>query len=362
MTDMRINLKGYVPEPGRGGQTRHRVRVHGNAKKRITIPYGPDNEEFMPFYLAARKGYLLEQTATPEPEPIGHIRSLDASIDGYLEYLQKRVDKGLASPGTRKQRKSLLKRAADFKCPKGDRMGELHYELSPDGVEYIRDQWEDVTAQADNCVKAMAAMFKWLKIRPNPASGIAKVHVNQGGATPWTSADLKKFMGNHPDGSNARIWLYLAMFSGARREDLATLGRSHEVERDGLVWMEWQPAKKGSAFVSIPMMPQLLEATRAMKVQGLAYLLSDHGRPFRNGNSLGTKVQKWTAEAGLTKRSSHGLRKALAALLAEMGCTTHQIMAVLAHNKASTSEVYTKSAARTQMAKAAFETIKHVRL
>jgi len=44
------------------------------------------------------------------------------------------------------------------------------------------------------------------------------------------------------------------------------------------------------------------------------------------------------------------VRKAVAEMMAEAGCTQHQIMAVMAHTQAKTSEIYTKGAARRVMA------------
>lgn len=358
MTDgMRINLKGYVPESGRRGQTRHRVRVEGNPGKRITIPCGPTDPSFMEHYLAARVG----QTVEAEPEPTYHERSLDAAVQGYIAHLSKLVADGKWSPLTYKQRKSLLETAVEFQSPEGERMGDLDQDLPTEAFEHIRDQWGAVTAQADNCTKALIQVYKWLKAKPNPVSDVAYVHTAKGGAIPWSADDLRKFMKTHPKGSMAYVWLMLAMFTGARRDDLRKLGRGNEVTRHGITWLEFQPGKKGSAFVSIPMMPLLFESTRAPTVQGKTYLLHSYGKPFKSGDSLGNKVQKWTKQAGMTKRSSHGLRKALATLLAEMGCSSHQIMAVMAHTKASTSEIYTKSAERALMAKSAFEAIKHVK-
>ncbi|WP_442640506.1 tyrosine-type recombinase/integrase [Roseicyclus sp.] len=95
---------------------------------------------------------------------------------------------------------------------------------------------------------------------------------------------------------------------------------------------------------------------------GPTYLLGIHGRPFKNGNVLGNKVQDWTREAGLENRSSHGLRKSLAELLAEQGATSHQIMSVLAHTQSKTTEIYTKGAERTRLARAAMNAIAGLRI
>ena len=58
----------------------------------------------------------------------------------------------------------------------------------------------------------------------------------------------------------------------------------------------------------------------------------------------------WCDQAALPNRSAHGVRKAVGGLLAEAGCTEHQIMAILAHVEARTTEKYTKSAARAALA------------
>lgn len=359
---MRLNLPGYIKDKGRGGKVRHRVRVEGNPAKRIAIPFGPHDKPapgqppFMEHYLAARAGQIVQEP----PKPKHHPQSLDALIWSYLLHLSDQVDAGNGSPLTHKQRTSLLTKAANF-TSNGMRMGEFDRDLHPEAIEYIRDQWGMKTAQADNCVKAMKSMYTWARTRPNPASNIARVHQSKGGTVPWTSADVKQFLDCHGPGTMARRWLFLTAFTGARRDDLPRLGRSNEVKREGITFLEWRPRKKGSKPVAIPVLPQLHDETRATKVIGSTYLLNANGVRFKNGNSLGTWVAKRVAEAKLENRSSHGLRKALATLLAEMGCSTHQIMAVLSHTKPQTSAIYTDSADRIRLAAQAMDSIKHVR-
>lgn len=99
-----------------------------------------------------------------------------------------------------------------------------------------------------------------------------------------------------------------------------------------------------------------------MKVQGRTYLLSKHGRPFRSPEVLGNSVQGWTTEAGLSGRSSHGLRKALGGLLGDLGCSELQIMSILSHTEPTTSSIYTKSAERRRMASEAMQMVGNLRL
>ena len=61
-------------------------------------------------------------------------------------------------------------------------------------------------------------------------------------------------------------------------------------------------------------------------------------------------MQRWCQAAGLDGRSSHGVRKAMGELMAEAGSTQYQIMSVMSHTEARTSEIYTKDVERRGLA------------
>lgn len=98
------------------------------------------------------------------------------------------------------------------------------------------------------------------------------------------------------------------------------------------------------------MLPPLVEATRLSTVVGTSYILNEKGLPFTSVEALRVRVQRWCKAAGLEGRSSHGVRKAMAELMAEAGSTQHQIMSVMSHTEARTSEVYTKGVERRGLA------------
>ena len=131
--------------------------------------------------------------------------------------------------------------------------------------------------------------------------------------------------------------------------DALILGRKHEARHNGQLWLEWQPGKKGSRPVAIPILPPLERTLRAMKVEGDTYILNERGQPFRSTETLRTRVRRWCDQAGLEERSSHGVRKALGGLLGEAGCSTRQIGAILSHVKPDTTAIYTESAERRLM-------------
>lgn len=352
MNAMRVKFPGYVPER-RGKATIHRVRVKGQPKKRVTIPCGPDSPAFSQHYHAARRG---EQADRPPKAPV---MSLQALVTAYLDILEQDTLHGKASPLTLKQRARLLTKACEMPDETGrGRMGDLHCDLPPAAFRHIIAQWGSKTGNADNTIKALRAAYErmgWLDT--NPVVGIKRVHKNRGGATPWSTEDVRTFIQTHPEGTPARVWLMLALFTGARLADLATLGRASEVKRDGVTWIEWKPSKAGSSQTAIPMAPQLASAIRATGVIGKTYILTTRGQPYADGLSLAEAVRGWTADAGLHRRSSHGLRKALGGILADAGATEHQIMSVLSHASPTTSAIYTKNATRARLAGAAMASI-----
>lgn len=342
---MRVDFPGLLIERHRNGSLRYRVRVEGNKGKRIPIPVGPDHTDFANHYWSARIGELWRPGVRKEPVR----QSMDWLAQGYLAHLERLVKAGQASPLTLKQRRSMLLRLCDYTDEDG-RYGDLSMDAPQSAFVRIRDAWAGTSGAADNLMKSCRAMYAWAMdrgdISRNPALGVGRIHRNRGGAIPWTADDLKAFRDRHPRGTMAHRWLTLHMFTACRIGDAIWLGPQNEVQRDGLTWLEWRPGKKGSAPVSVPMMPPLMEATRQA---GPAYLLTDHGKPFASPEGLRNRIRKWCEAAELSDRTSHGIRKAVGELLAEAGCSQHQIMAVMAHTQAKTSEIYTKGAQRRSM-------------
>lgn len=259
------------------------------------------------------------------------------------------------SRATLNQRRSVLGRLCDHEAEPGERYGDFDMDAPTAAFVTIRDAWAGTPGAADNLIKSVRAVYKWAmergEVAHNPAAGIGVINTNpKGGATPWTPADLRAFKNAHPAGTTAHLWLTLQAFTACRIGDAIWLGREQEVMRDGQLWLDWQPRKRGSAPVSIPMLPPLYAATRSATVVGPAYLLSEKGTPFGSVEALRVRVQRWCAAAGLKGKSSHGIRKAVAEMMAEAGASQHQIMAVMAHTQAKTSEIYTKGVQRRVLA------------
>ena len=348
---MRLKFPGLWEEKNRNGSPRYRVRKEGDKSVKTSIPVGPNHPDFLHHYYAARAGDHWE----PAQEKATVARSIDWLVSRYLRFVSDMVSAGQMSPATLKQRRSVLTRLCDYCGDDGVRYGDCDMDAPTAVFVEIRDAWASVPGAADNLIKSIKAVYTWSmergEIGHNPAAGIGAINKNpKGGAKPWTASDIRAFKARHPRGTTAHLWLTVQAFTACRIGDALWVGRDQEKTRNGQLWLEFQPRKKGSAFVSIPMLPPLVEATRLSTVVGSSYILNDAGKPFTSVEALRVRVQRWCTAAGIDGRSSHGVRKAMGELMAEAGSTQYQIMSVMSHTEARTSEIYTKDVERRGLA------------
>lgn len=344
---MKIDLPGLLRERMASGRYRYRVRVEGDKATRIPLAVGPEDRQFMEHYRAARAGVKLERAASPveaaTPRTISWLTLL------FEEAMQARVKAGLLKANTAKQRAAFYARLREL-------YGQKSVDMPRKQVVKIRDDMMETPGAADNMVKAIRAMYAWAldqgHVSENPALEIGTINRGKG-AIPWTVDDMAKFKEKHPPGTTAHLALTLFMFTACRIDDVVKLGRDHEVMRDGINSLHWQPGKRGSSPVTVPILPPLARAIAAQKVVGATYLLTEHGKPFASGAAFGNKFRKWVADAGLTDRSAHGIRKAAGELMARAGATQYEITAVHGHVSAKTSEIYTKGYDRLRAAASA---------
>jgi len=176
--------------------------------------------------------------------------------------------------------------------------------------------------------------------------------VKKGGHPAWTGSDIAAFRARWPIGSATRAAFELLRFTGARISDAVLLGPGM-VARDGV--LSYRQVKTGGpAHVpwccALPdyaahlgddrdMMHAALEA-----LSGHMTFLAAKGRA-RSDKALGTMIREAARAAGVEK-SAHGLRKSLAAALAEGGATAHQISSWTGHESLKEVDHYTKSADR----------------
>jgi len=128
-------------------------------------------------------------------------------------------------------------------------------------------------------------------------------------------------------------------------------GRQH-VRNKSLSFTQHKNRRSKPITLQIPIVPQLQRVIDASPCGDLTFLVTEFGRPF-SASGFGNIFRRWCNEAGLKNCSAHGLRKAAAARLAELGATEHEIMAVTGHRTSKEVTRYTRAARQKILAERA---------
>jgi len=350
---MRLRYPGLVREVLPSGTLRYRVRVEGDVNRKILLPFGPDHPDFHQAYRAGRAGVRTMLAGAEAPSQ----GTMEWLAHGYIAHLTKQVRNGKASPFTLKQRENQLRRFLLETSETGKSVGRIYAGLpmviTQKELVALRDRHADTPGEIHNLFKTLRAMYEWAieaeHVTSNPAKGVKVERPEGGGATAWTLEDLAAYRARHPQGTMAHLALSLFMFTACRIGDAYWLGRAQEFKQAGSPWLRWQPTKRGSREVTLPILPPLLASMKAQKIVGETYLLTEHGQPFASREALANRFRKWCEQAGVKGRSPHGIRKAAGHLMALAGATQYEIMAVHGHSNARTSEVYTKGVERMRL-------------
>ena len=184
----------------------------------------------------------------------------------------------------------------------------------------------------------------------------------------------------------ARRWFFLAKNMAGRIGDTHDIGPAQIVLENARAYLEWQPKKKGSKLVRVPIMLELIEELRVGPRHPDGFLLNEHGRPFASSTALGNKVREWIIVAGLcvdakdedgnpvyvgkgkrkivrkkATRSQHGIRKATAHELARSGATVYEIAARLSHSDFKSSKPYVDEVDRNSLGESGFARVQAAR-
>jgi integrase len=184
-------------------------------------------------------------------------------------------------------------------------------------------------------------------MRTDPLAGVKLTKMKTIGHHPWEVSECLMFENHHGLGTRARLAYELLLQAGQSRCDVVRMGRQHI--RAGQMSMRRQ---KTDVPFYVEVMPRLVEAIDAMPATNhLTFLVTGQGKSFTAAD-FGNWFRDMCHEAGLPDRcTSHGLRKAAATYLAELGFTDHQLMAWFGWTSISQAQVYTKAANRKLMSR-----------
>ena len=298
-------------EVSRHGTVRWVVRRgHHGPRIRITEPYG--TPEFEQAYHAALLG---EGRQRPRP------RRDEASLEWLVARYQASSAWSSLAKATQRQRINILKHVLAG-------AGDMPYrEVTRALIINGRERRAKTPSQANNFLNTMRAVFTWAVeqefLDGDPTEGVKIVkRPKTGGFKEAIEDDIAKFEACWPKGTREYLALTLFLETGLRRGDTARVGCQHVKGTKIEIRTE-----KTSQLVQIPISDKLAEAIEATPNSGLAFITKADGAPLTK-ESLGNWFHD-ACKAASVQFSAHGLRKAAAARLVDMGLTEAELEQIM---------------------------------
>jgi integrase len=328
-TMVNIRLKYVVEDVDRHGNVRVYVRLPGRPKIRLRA--APGTREFMEAYQSALSA------AAPVEARTNKAVATKGSLKWLCEAYYSTSEYGQLDDRTKRVRRNILD---DLCHAHGDKPADR---MEPRHVRALRDAKIDRPEAANGILKALRQVFALgvanNLVNRNPARDVPYIRGGSQGFHSWTYDEIVAFETRHAVGTRARLALALLLYTGQRRSDVVRLGKQHV--RDGwLCFTQHKNRRRKPVTLQIPIVPELQRIIDASPCGDLTFLVAQLRRPFTSAG-FGNKFRQWCDEAGLQNCSAHGLRKAAAARLAEMGATEHEIMAVTGHRTSKEVARYT---------------------
>ena len=335
-----LRLKYLIEDEDRHGNIRIYVRLPGRSK--IRIRGFPGSADFMAAYQDAVSGLNSSGApAAPKRSPARYGTLTWLCSDYYQSGEFKILDSR-----TQRIRRNTLEKICDVHGDKLVSAVEVRH------IQRIQDERAPKIEAANSVVKILRQVFARAVaiglIKHNPAREVKYLHNGSTGFHTWTMEEIAQFQAHHPIGSKARLAMTLLLYTGQRRSDVVTFGRQH-VREGRLHFTQVKNRSRYPVELKIPVAPELRKVLDATKNNHLQFLVTEWGKPF-SSNGFGNKFRRWCDEAGLHHCSAHGLRKACATILAEMGCSDKEIMAVTGHRSTKQVGCYTRGADQGIMA------------
>lgn len=311
--------KFVVEDRDRYGNLRTYLRLPGRPKVRLRVPYDPENPDaFESEYRRA-----LEAKPSPKKHAVGTV--LPGSIDALCVAYFQTADFTRLDARTQRVRRQILDK---FREKNGHKQASG---LRRENLVTLADRYADRPEAYNSLLKALRAVFRAAVMRGlarenTPLTAPLLSSNNPGGHHSWTLEEVEQFENHWPIGTRQRLALALLLYTGQRRSDIVLLGR--QMMSDGVLsFTQTKNRQRNPMKVTLPIVDELQRIIAVTQCGDLTFLVSERGTPY-TGDSFGNAFRKWCREAGLKHCSPHGLRKATATRLADLGCTLHEIMAV----------------------------------
>jgi integrase len=216
-------------------------------------------------------------------------------------------------------------------------------------------------------IRILVAFAIARRLRPDdPTVGIKRYAAGDGHHT-WSEAEIAKFEERWLVGTCQRTAFALLLYTGQRRSDVAAMTWQHiTVDEKGVRRISVLPEKTKKTTrkrLRIRLHPELDRALAAWPRRHVSILTTTFNKPFAKAG-FGNYMADAIREAGLPcgpkvpkadRCVTHGLRKAAARRLAEVGCPAHEIQAITGHASLIEVQRYTEEVDQMRLADAAIE-------
>jgi len=357
-------LKYLKIDFNRQGDLKVKVRRNG---KTITLHNDPRTAEFFMEY-----GRALGELSSVAPIAVDFKKeTLAWLID---DYKRSGRFKALAQ-NTKLVRARVLRQIAD-------EFGDLKYaQMNRFDIEKIRASKlsEGKPHAAEHRRKFLAQVFRHANvtglISHDPFVGIEKPADNPAlrsrthtaldgtmysGHWTWTADQVRQFFDYWPHGTSPHICMSLMFYLGVRISDAQKLGPRNEVDDRMVFTTEKRVGKQRQGVdMNLPITAPLRDAIEAAREANIVsldnYVLTRFGKPFTQKS-----ISHWFSErasmAGLPREcTAHGVRKALAKILADNGATSSELKATFGWTTSKLADLYTEQANKKDLATSGLE-------
>ena len=221
-------------------------------------------------------------------------------------------------------------------------------ELTKERIEKILAPYADRPGAALSLLKMLRILIQHamqldrknhLRIDKDPSTGIARPEIKEIRA--WTDAECAAYETRWPIGTKQRTAYALMLYVGTARVDVHRM-----------TWRQLDDASvrytrnKTGVGVETDIHSDLQKALSATPREHITLINTEYGKPFTVAGFSGFMRDAITRAGLPLDCKPHGLRKTLGRRMADVGCTAHQIMAMLGHTTLEEAERYTREADR----------------
>lgn len=312
-TDKRDTSYIYFRRPGM-----NKVRLHGS-------PWSPD---FMAQYTDAMKAYAALSKSSPAPMlvPVKH-GTWRWLCEGYLTAKADCLAKGTHDTRRRILR-STYEEPVNPKRPDQGVYGDVPISkmMEKKPFKVLRDRKGPTGTAGNDRRKVCGYVLAWGGeeyedlVTRNPVREVLRIkHVSKN-FKPLRPDHFYLLMEKYPAGSKVRRAMALHLFTGARGCDVRQLGPQH-IQNGRVVFTQ----QKTGGEVDIPLLEDLAAELALAPKDSLAFILTEYGGTF-TGKGYNNWINRKIREAGITDRTSHGMRSGAATIAADNGADLQDMM------------------------------------